>query len=71
MIVAVPTTLPVITPVSASTGAIDGLELLHVPPAGVDVNVVVAPRQAMLIPVIEVGVGVTVTTATELQPATV
>lgn len=71
MIVVVPTVIPPTTPVVASTVPIDGLLLLHVPPAGVEVSVVVAPRHAILIPVIADGVGVTVTTATELQPATV
>jgi len=42
-----------------------------VPPAGVVVSVVVAPRQAILMPVIAEGLGVTVTTAAVLQPATV
>lgn len=69
--VVVPTVIPPTTPVVAFTVPIEGLLLLHVPPAGVDVSVVVAPRHAMLIPVIAVGVGVTVTTAIELQPATV
>lgn len=71
VIVVVPTVRPVTTPVVASTDPMAGALLLQVPPAGVELRVVVAPRHAMLIPVMAVGVGVTVTTATELQPATV
>jgi len=69
--VTVPKDIPLTTPVEGSTEPMAGLLLLHVPPAGVVDNVVVAKRQAMFTPVIAAGVGVTVTTATELQPATV
>ena len=69
--VTVPREIPPTTPVAAFTVPIAVLLLLQVPPAGVVDNVVVAPRQAILTPVIAAGVGVTVTTATELQPATV
>jgi len=71
VIVHVPTVKPVTTPVDALTDPIVGALLLQVPPAGVDVSVVVDVKQAMLIPVIADGAGVTVNVATELQPATV
>ena len=48
-----------------------GVLLLQVPPGSELAKVVVDPRQAINIPVIAPGVGVTVTTATVLQPATV
>jgi hypothetical protein len=67
----VPNDIPPTTPVDALTVPMAGLLLLQVPPAGVVDKVVVAPRQAMFTPVMAAGVGVTVTTATELQPATV
>jgi len=71
VMVTVPNETPPTTPVDALTEPTAGLLLLHVPPAGVVESVVVAPRHAMFTPVIAAGVGVTVTTATELQPATV
>jgi hypothetical protein len=44
--------------VAVVTGAI-----LHVPPAGVLLRVVVAPIQTVVVPVIAAGAGLTVTTA--------
>lgn len=66
-----PKETPVTTPVAASTVARAVLLLLQVPPGKELLRVVVAPKHAMNTPVIGPGVGVTVTVATALQPATV
>jgi hypothetical protein len=68
--VAVPSALPVTTP-PLVTEAIEAVLLLQVPPGKLLDSVVVEPRQAIRVPDIADGVGVTVTGATELQPATV
>jgi hypothetical protein len=70
VILDVPTVTPVTMPVLAMV-ATAGVLLLQVPPGSELDKVVVEPRQAINIPVIAPGVGVTVTTATVLQPATV
>jgi hypothetical protein len=54
---------PVTTPVVATTGAIDVLLLVHVPPGGPLVKVVVNPTHTLRIPVITAGKGYTVTIA--------
>ncbi len=71
VIVVVPTVIPPTIPVPAPTVPTAGLLLLHVPPGSASVKVIVAPRQTTDKPLIAPGVGVIVTTATELQPATV
>ena len=62
---AVPSVAPYTTPVVALTLAIAGALLLHVPPDGVLLSVVVLPRHAINVPVIVVGNGVTVTVIVE------
>lgn len=69
--VVVPSEIPVTTPVVEPTVPIAVLLLLHVPPGNELDSVVVDPKHAINIPVIAPGVGVTVTIAKELQPATV
>ena len=56
MILAVPAASPVTTP-PASTLAVDGLLLAHVPPVEVVARVVVEPTQTVAVPVIEAGLG--------------
>ena len=58
---AVPTLTPVTTPDPDPTVAIPVLPLVHVPPAGVEFNVVVVPEQTVAVPVIAVGAVLTVT----------
>ena len=65
--VEVPTSAPVTMPVLEPMVALP-LLLLHVPPAGVEFKVVVVPAQIVVIPVIGVGVILTVTTAVLIQP---
>jgi hypothetical protein len=67
VIVETPATTPVTTPVML-TGAIQNAPLLHVPPAGVSVNVVVSPSQTLRVPAIGPGTGNTVTTVVDIQP---
>lgn len=71
MIVAEPIATPLTIPVDP-TAAIEGFELLHVPPLVAEVNVAVEPTHAALGPAI-VGVGRTVSglaVAVLLQPVT-
>jgi len=63
VIVAVPAAAPVTIPVPTPTVAIAVLLLLHVHPAGVVVSVVVRPTHKLVLPVIGVGNGLTVTVA--------
>ena len=63
----VPAALPVTIPVDGSIVALP-LLLVHVPPAGVEFNVVVSPIQTPVPPVIVVGLGFTVTTVVLMQP---
>jgi hypothetical protein len=63
VIVAVPAAAPVTIPVPTPTVAIAVLLLLHVQPAGVVVSVVVRPTHKLVLPVIGVGNGLTVTVA--------
>ena len=67
VIIDVPAVTPVTIPVDDPTVALP-LLLLHVPPAGVEFNVVVRPTQTFNVPVIAVGFGFTVTTAVLIQP---
>ncbi len=59
--------MPVTMPVEP-TVAVPGLPLLHVPPVGVTVKVVVAPTHTVYIPLID-GVGFTVTITFFTHPA--
>lgn len=68
MITAVPAAMPVTVPVDGFTVAIDGLELLHVPPVGEPVSVLVELTHMVVVPEI-VGSGLTVTTTVLTQPA--
>ena len=63
-----PAATPVMTPVPDAV-AIAVLLLLHVPPATVLESVVVNPTQTLLVPVMDAGIGLTVTLVTEVQPA--
>lgn len=68
VILVVPVTRPLTTPVVPSMVATVVLLLLHVPPAVVSVSVVVPPTHTPDAPVIAPGVGLTVTTAVRRQP---
>ena len=63
----VPATAPVTTPVAGFMIALP-LLLLHVPPAGVEFNVVVKPTHTAALPVIAVGLALTVTVAVTVHP---
>lgn len=63
-----PFAFPVTIPDIASTEAIEGLLLLHVPVAGIEFNVVVSPRQTFKGPVIVPGNGFTVIICVAAQP---
>ena len=65
---AVPALTPVTTPVPEPTVAIPMLPLVHVPPAGVEFNVVVKPVQTVAVPVMAVGVVFTVTACETKHP---
>jgi len=58
-----PETIP-----DASTDAIVGMLLVHVPPDGVELSAVVLPAHTVVLPVIAVGGVCTVTTAVLVQP---
>ena len=62
---------PVTTPVVASTVALSGLPLAHVPPGTELDNVIVEPTHIMLLPVIGPGTALIVTVLVALQPALV
>lgn len=68
MITAVPALLPVTTPELEPTVATPVLPLVHVPPDGVELNVVVEPVHTVAVPVIEVGAVFTVTVAKAKHP---
>jgi len=70
VIEAVPAVTPVAIPVTGSIVAF-ALPLVHTPPAGVAVNVVVAFTQILSPPDIELGNGFTVTVTTDEHPPTV
>jgi len=61
--------MPVTTP-PEDIDAIVELLLLHDPPGGVPLSVVVKPAQTLIVPVIEVGNGLTVTTTLVVHPVT-
>jgi hypothetical protein len=63
MILAVPAVRPDTIPVPAPTVATAVLLLLHAPPVLVVLSVVVWPTQALVLPVIAAGSGLTVTSA--------
>ena len=62
-----PDTVPVPEPMVATPV----VALVHVPPVGVELNVVVLPAQTDAVPVIVVGRALTGTLAVALQPAPV
>jgi hypothetical protein len=68
VIVAVPLTTPVTTPVEEATVATAGLPEDHTPPVVASARVVPTPAQALSVPVIAAGSELTVITAVVLQP---
>jgi hypothetical protein len=68
VIVAVPATIPVTTPVAETTVATEVLLLLHVPPVDVLVNAIVKPSHTVDEPDMAAGSGLTVITAVLIQP---
>ena len=68
MIVEFPAATPVTTPVAATTVAFDGTLLVHVPPAGDELSVVVLPIQAVADPVMADGEASTVTVRVDAHP---
>ena len=66
--VAVPVLTPVTTPDVELTLAVPDKLLVHVPPVGVELNVVVEPIQTDAVPVIAAGEALTVTVANDSQP---
>ena len=69
--VAMPPLTPETMPVPPPTVAMPVLPLVHVPPAGVQFNVVFAPEQTDAVPVIAPGVVLTVTACVAVQPLSV
>ncbi len=65
--IVVPVAKPVTAPVPGTTVATDGLLLLHTP-VPLLASVFVVPAQALSVPVIAVGLALTVTVVTEVQP---
>ena len=63
-----PLATPVTTPVADATVASVILLLLHVPPDGVEFNVVVAATHSTAVPVIAVGIALTLTACVIKQP---
>ena len=63
-----PLATPYTTPVETPTVPTRPLLLLHVPPAGVPVSVVVLPAQIVVVPVMGAGSAFTVATAVLKQP---
>ena len=63
----VPANIPVTTPDDAPIFALP-LLLVHVPPVGVEFNVVVNPAHTVVIPVIVVGLALTLTVVILIQP---
>ena len=68
MINTVPANAPVTIPDDDPMAAIAGLLLVHVPPAGVEFSVVVNPTQTASVPVMFVGLALTVTIAVLIHP---
>ena len=67
--VAVPAATPVTTPVLGFTVAMAGVLLLQVPPAAVDVNVVLDPTQIACVPLRMPAVGAAVTVTVRVAVA--
>ena len=67
MITGIPAVIPVTTPVLLTLPAA-GLLLLHVPPVGVELSVVVIPVQTVKVPVMADGVELTVIFLVIIQP---
>jgi len=63
-----PGAMPVATPEAAPIVATVVVPLLHAPPSGVAVNVVLLPAQMLSVPPIADGVVFTVATAVTVQP---
>ena len=59
---------PVTVPFVPLTAATPALLLLHVPPAGVEFNIVLDPEHTLKVPVIVVGLALTVTGVLVKQP---
>lgn len=59
--------MPVTTPVLEPMVAVPVLALVHAPPDGVQLNVVVAPSHTTVVPLIAPGAEVTVTVLTAKQ----
>ena len=68
VIIEVPAPTPVATPVVEPIVATVVVPLLHVPPTVEVLNVVVAPWQILVVPVIAAGNGITVNVLTVKQP---
>jgi hypothetical protein len=68
IIVTVPPDTPVTIPEEDPTVAIVVLLLLHTPPGGRQVKVIVLPAHRLVGPVIGPGFGLTVTVITDIQP---
>jgi hypothetical protein len=68
VILVVPALTPVTSPVPASTVAFDVLLLVHVPPAGEELNAVAAPAHTCASPPIADGISFTVTSRLTAQP---
>lgn len=68
MISAVPTATPVTMPLAEPTLATLPLLLLHAPLVGVELSVLVDPSQIVRVPVMPVGVEITVTVLFAEQP---
>jgi hypothetical protein len=65
---AVPAAIPVTTPVLIPTVAFAGALLVQIPPGVVEASDVVNPTQTLIVPVIGLGRGFTVTTLVAKHP---
>lgn len=68
MIFAVPALPPATTPEVELTFAVPDALLVHTPPDGVLFNVVVSPTHTVFVPVIALGLAVTVNVCVEKHP---
>jgi len=68
VIIGIPAFNPVRTPVEGTIDASAGLLLVHVPPDGVELSVVVKPVHTVIVPVIADGLALTVITAEVVHP---
>lgn len=64
----VPTPLPVAIPVAATIVATEPVLLVHVPPVGVLLSIVLLPTHIIRLPVIAEGTGCTVMASVATQP---